>query len=97
MCFSPKIKVPKVEAQAIVPPPVPLLDDPTGVKFGGEDDAYESKEGEDNGRIELDKDVKKTTSSSTTKTTAKPTGNTTGIAEKRRARSIGRALGGLYK
>lgn len=56
MCFSSKPKMPKVQPQAIVPPPAPLLEDPKGVKFGGGDEDYERGEETDRGRIDLDKD-----------------------------------------
>ena len=55
MCFSSKPKIPKVQPQAIVPPPAPLLEDPKGVKFGGGDEDYERGEKTDRGRIDLDK------------------------------------------
>lgn len=54
MCFSSKPKIPKVQPQAIVPPPAPLLEDPAGVKFGGGDEDYEREEKTDRGRIDLD-------------------------------------------
>lgn len=56
MCFSSKPKIPKVQPQAIVPPPAPLLEDPKGVKFGGDDEDYERGEKTDRGRIDLDKE-----------------------------------------
>ena len=56
MCFSSKPKMPKVQPQAIVPPPAPLLEDPKGVKFGGGDEDYERGEETDRGRIDLDKE-----------------------------------------
>lgn len=55
MCFSSKPKVPKVQAAAIVPPPAPLLETPTEVKFGGTDEDYERKE-----ETKVDKDTKVT-------------------------------------
>lgn len=56
MCFSSRPKIPKVQPQAIVPPPAPLLEDPAGVKFGGGDEDYEREEMTDRGRIDLDKE-----------------------------------------
>ena len=39
MCFSPKIKTPKVDTQSIrAVDPAPLTEEPKGVLFGGEDD-----------------------------------------------------------
>ena len=42
MCFSPKIKTPKVDTQAMktmkAVDPAPLTEGPKGVLFGGEDD-----------------------------------------------------------
>lgn len=39
MCFSPKIKTPKVDTQAMkAVDPAPLTEEPKGVLFGGEDD-----------------------------------------------------------
>lgn len=55
MCFSSKPKIPKVQPQAIVPPPAPLIEDIKGVKFGGGDEDYEREEKTDRGRIDLDK------------------------------------------
>lgn len=44
MCFSSRPKIPKVQPQAIVPPPAPLLEDPAGIRFGGGDEDYEREE-----------------------------------------------------
>ena len=87
MCFKPKVNVPKVDAQAIVPPPAPLLEDPAGVKFGGSDEAYERTEGTKQGRIDLDEEEKEEA-----KNTKKPKPRTTNVAANRRARSIGQAV-----
>lgn len=39
MCFSPKIKTPKVDTQQIrAVDPAPLTEEPKGILFGGEDD-----------------------------------------------------------
>ena len=86
MCFKPKITVPKVDAQAIVPPPAPLLEDPSGIKFGGDDEEYERSEGTKQGRIDLDdKDEDD-------KDKKKPKPRTPNVATNRRARSIGQAV-----
>lgn len=37
MCFSPKMKAPKVDTAQVVPP-APLTEQPTGVVFGGNDE-----------------------------------------------------------
>lgn len=45
MCFSPKIKTPKVDTNQIVAPtPAPLTENATGVSFGGQDDGSKSSE-----------------------------------------------------
>lgn len=80
MCFMPKPKIPKVQPQAIVPPPAPLLEDPAGVKFGGGDDDYEREEKTDRGRIDLDKKDEE-------EDLNKPT-----LAETRRKKSISKAF-----
>lgn len=80
MCFSSKPKIPKVQPQAIVPPPAPLLEDPAGVKFGGGDDDYEREEKTDRGRIDLDKKEEEEDRN-------KPT-----VAESRRKMSISKAF-----
>ncbi|UVX33567.1 MAG: protein of unknown function (DUF5476) [Bacteriophage sp.] len=39
MCFSPKIKTPKVKAESIrAIDPAPLTEEPKGILFGGEED-----------------------------------------------------------
>lgn len=39
MCFSPKIKTPKVKTESIrAIDPAPLTEEPKGILFGGEDD-----------------------------------------------------------
>lgn len=81
MCFSSKPKIPKVQPQAIVPPPAPLLEDPAGVKFGGGDDDYEREEKTDRGRIDLDKKDEEEEDRN------KPT-----LAETRRKKSISKAF-----
>lgn len=81
MCFSSKPKIPKVQPQAIVPPPAPLLEDPAGVKFGGGDDDYEREEKTDRGRIALDKKDEEEEDRN------KPT-----VAESRRKMSISKAF-----
>ena len=85
MCFSSKPKIPKVQPQAIVPPPAPLLEDPKGVKFGGGDDDYEREEKTDRGRIDLDKKDKDKEGEEEDRN--KPT-----VAETRRKMSISKAF-----
>lgn len=93
MCFSPKMKMPKVQPQAIVPPPAPLLDAPTAVKFGGSSDDAEREGGDDRGRIDLDDtDSNKKTKPPTTTTKKAPST----LATNRRARSISRAIKGGF-
>lgn len=79
MCFSSKPKIPKVQPQAIVPPPAPVLEDPVGIKFGGGDEDYERKEKTDRGRIDLDDEEDEDRN--------KPT-----LAETRRSKAISKAL-----
>lgn len=62
MCFSPKIKTPKVDTQAMrAVDPAPLTDEPKGVLFGGDDEENSSKTSSEvggsikNSKIELDK------------------------------------------
>lgn len=43
MCFSPKIKTPKVDTTKI-PEPAPLTEQPEGVQFGGEDESNTGSE-----------------------------------------------------
>lgn len=81
MCFMPKPKIPKVQPQAIVPPPAPLLEDPKGIKFGGGDEDYERGEKTDRGRIDLDKKDEEEEDRN------KPT-----VAESRRKMSISKAF-----
>lgn len=83
MCFSSKPKIPKVQPQAIVPPPAPLLEDPKGVKFGGGDEDYEREEKTDRGRIDLDKKDKEEEEEDHNKPT---------VAETRRKMSISKAF-----
>lgn len=80
MCFSSRPKIPKVQPQAIVPPPAPLLEGPAGIKFGGGDDDYEREEKTDRGRIDLDEDEEDEDRN-------KPT-----LAETRRGKAISKAL-----
>ncbi len=79
MCFSSKPKMPKV--QPIVQPPAPLLEDPKGVKFGGDDDDYERGEETDRGRIDLKKDEEEDEDR-----------NTPTLAENRRNRVLSKAF-----
>lgn len=82
MCFSSRPKIPKVQPQAIVPPPAPLLEDPAGVRFGGGDEDYEREEKTDRGRIDLDEDK-----DDEDEDRNKPT-----LAETRRSRAISKAF-----
>lgn len=46
MCFSPKIKTPKVDTNQVrAVDPAPLTEEPKGILFGGEDDADAAKDG----------------------------------------------------
>lgn len=82
MCFTPAPKAPKVQATAIVPPPTPALDDPAGVKFGGEDEEYERGEKQDKGRLtEEEEDDEKN----------KLKGSKA-VAANRRSKAIGRSI-----
>lgn len=58
MCFSPKIKTPKVDTQAIrAPEPAPLTEEVKGVEFGGmtgtEDNESTSSEVKSSGKSSL--------------------------------------------
>lgn len=58
MCFSPKIKAPKIEPRAVEP--APLTQEVTEVEFGG--GTMEETEGEFSGRKSLKVEKDKTTS-----------------------------------
>lgn len=46
MCFSPKVKTPKVDTNQVrAIDPAPLSEEPKGVLFGGEDEADAPKDG----------------------------------------------------
>ncbi len=46
MCFSPKIKTPKVDTNQVrAVDPAPLTEEPKGILFGGEDDTDAAKDG----------------------------------------------------
>lgn len=66
MCFSPKMKAPKVDTANVVPP-APLTEQPTGVVFGGdsEDNAADTT-ANSTGRksVTVKKDPAKATSAS---------------------------------
>lgn len=60
MCFSPKIKMPKVDTAAI-PEPAPLTDEVKGVEFGGTiTDKKEDEGTEVSGKSDLKVDLNKT-------------------------------------
>lgn len=52
MCWSPKIKTPKVDTSTI-PEPAPLTEQPSGVVFGGTDDSNSTSNAETTGRKSL--------------------------------------------
>lgn len=62
MCFSPKIKTPKVNTAAI-PEPAPLTDEVKGVEFGGTitDTKEDEKGSEVSGKSDLKVGLNKTT------------------------------------
>lgn len=71
MCFSPKIKTPKVDTKQMkAVEPAPLTDEPKGVLFGGEDDSnptggsseVASGTSRKDAKIELDAPAKEKTS-----------------------------------
>lgn len=68
MCFSSKVKTPKVSNKLPAPEPV-MLEDPKGIDYGGEESGAEGESSEDNtkniARIDLDKDRGDGTSSAT--------------------------------
>lgn len=62
MCFSPKIKTPKVDTNAMkAVDPAPLKDEPAGILFGGDDEDTSNKTSSEvggsikNSKVELDK------------------------------------------
>lgn len=73
MCFSPKVKMPKVNTNNIpAPTPAPLNDNAKGVQFGGSDDTDDRKdttpedettEGKSNGKSSLKISLKKSVKS----------------------------------
>lgn len=64
MCFSPKMKAPKVDT-TVVPEPAPLTEEPKGIQFGGDSDSNSSTSSEVSGRKSLK--VEKTTAAPTSK------------------------------
>lgn len=67
MCFSPKIKTPKVDTQQMrAVEPAPLKDAPSGIVFGGADEDNSTKTSSEVGgsikdsKVELDKPKDKT-------------------------------------
>lgn len=83
MCFSPKMKVPKVNTAAIVPPPTPLDETPAGVQFGGEGKDGNETEAE-KARIDLDEEEKERKK--------KLDKQSSTLAQNRRSKSINRAF-----
>lgn len=73
MCFSPKIKTPKVDtATARAVDPAPLSEEPKGVLFGGEDETTSSTSSEvpsgssvKESKVKLDESVSKGNSKKT--------------------------------
>lgn len=68
MCFSPKMKVPKVDTSAVAAvDPAPLTETPKGVLFGGDDDTTTSSEvGSNTDKAKVDLKVDKKTDSKKT-------------------------------
>lgn len=87
MCFSPKIKVPKVNTAAIVPPPTPLDETPAGVQFGGEGKDGNETEAE-KARIDLDEEEKEEEKERKKKLDKQ----SSTLAQNRRSKSINRAF-----
>lgn len=85
MCFSPKMKTPKVNTAAIVPPPAPLDETPAGVQFGGEGKDGNETEAE-KARIDLDEEEKERKK--------KLDKQSSSLAQNRRSKSINRAFNG---
>lgn len=83
MCFSPKMKTPKVNTAAIVPPPAPLDETPAGVQFGGEGKDGNETEAE-KARIDLDEEEKERKK--------KLDKQSSSLAQNRRSKSINRAF-----
>lgn len=65
MCFSPKIKMPKVDTNQIkAPEPEPLTETVTGVEFGGSKETDKDSEGKStSGKSSLKVEMDKTKSS----------------------------------
>lgn len=89
MCFSPKMKTPKVNTAAIVPPPAPLDDTPAGVQFGGEGKDGNETEAE-KARIDLDEEEKEEEKERKKKLDKQ----SSSLAQNRRSKSINRAFNG---
>lgn len=71
MCFSPKIKTPKVNTAAI-PEPAPLTDEVKGVEFGGTiTDKKEDEGTEVSGKSDLKVDLNKAKTNGVKKTSVK--------------------------
>ena len=89
MCFSPKMKTPKVNTAAIVPPPAPLDETPAGVQFGGEGKDGNETEAE-KARIDLDEEEKEEEKERKKKLDKQ----SSSLAQNRRSKSINRAFNG---
>lgn len=62
MCFSPKIKTPKVDTNQVrAVDPAPLTEEPKGILFGGDEDSSTSSEvsGRKDLKVERDDSVEK--------------------------------------
>lgn len=62
MCFSPKIKTPKVDTNQVrAVDPAPLTEEPKGILFGGDDEGTSSEvpTGKKSLKVELDDSVEK--------------------------------------
>lgn len=83
MCFSPKIKAPKVDtAQVRAVDPAPLTEEPKGILFGGDDDNASKTEGltsEVSGRKDLKVKLDDSVEKSKKADTKKPTGTKASI------------------
>lgn len=52
MCFSPKMKAPKVDT-TVVPEPAPLTEEPKGIQFAGDEESNSATTPEVSGRKSL--------------------------------------------
>lgn len=65
MCWSPKVKTPKVSMPQNAPAPAPISETPAGIKFGDDEDKESSKSGIESVKITPDADNQNNSEQST--------------------------------